>query len=172
MFSTVSLYNADMEEKSLIRILAVSDNHSDMEPIRKLPSLFPDMDYYFHCGDSRQPVREYGPYAQVRGNNDFYNVPDQLILEIGEHRIFLTHGTRLVYFGEYHYLAKRARSHNCDIALFGHTHIYADTVTEGVRCLNPGSVWHNRDGTGPSFMILELEGSTVRAFRKEWSSLK
>lgn len=161
-----------MEDASLIKILVVSDNHSDMEPIRELPAMFPDVDYFFHCGDSRQPVRDYGPYAQVRGNNDFYNVPEELVLEVGVHRIYLTHGTRLVYFGSYQYLAKRANEKKCDIALFGHTHIYADETIDGVRCLNPGSVWHNRDGTAPSYMLVELEGSDIRVFRKTWSTLK
>jgi hypothetical protein len=154
-----------MEENSLIKLLVVSDNHSRMEPIREIPGKFPDVDYFLHLGDSREPVRRYGPYAQVRGNNDYYDVPEYLVLDIGAHRLFLTHGTRLAWFGQFSPLAERAKAHGCDIALFGHTHIYSDETVEGVRCLNPGSVWHNRDGSDPSFMIVELEGSEIRAFR-------
>ena len=152
-------------ETELIKILAVSDNHGIMDPIKELPGRFPDVDFFLHLGDSREPVRRYGPYAQVRGNNDYYDVPEYKILAVGGHRIFLTHGTRLVYFGDYHLLAHRARQHECDIALFGHTHIYCDEVVDGIRCLNPGSIWHNRDGSESSFMILELEGYEVRAYR-------
>ena len=155
-----------MADHDLIKIVCVSDNHGTMDPIRQLPSMFPDADYFLHCGDSREPARRYGPYAQVRGNNDFYDVPDFRVLEIGSHQIFLTHGTRLVYIGSYGFLAAAAKQRNCDIALFGHTHIYCDTVEDGVRCLNPGSVWHNRDGSDPSFMIIELEGEEVRTFRR------
>ena len=161
-----------MEKDSLIKIVAVSDNHGMMDPIILLPTLFPDADYFFHCGDSREPVRRYGPYAQVRGNNDFYDAPEELVLEVGQHRIYMTHGTRLVYFGEYHYLAQRAKKHQCDIALFGHTHLYTDQTVEGVRCLNPGSIWHNRDGSDPSFMVIELEGSEIRVYRKSGLALK
>ena len=161
-----------MEKSSLIKLIVVSDNHSRMEPIRLLPANYPDADYFLHCGDSREPVRNYGPYAQVRGNNDYYNVPEELVLEIGEHRIFMTHGTRLVYFGQYQYLARHARQKHCDICLFGHTHIYADEMVDGVRCLNPGSIWSNRDGTEPSFMVVELEGKEIRVFRKNADSLK
>lgn len=154
-----------MEEASFTKILVVSDNHSDMDPIKAIPGKFPDVDYFLHLGDSREPVRRYGPYAQVRGNNDFYDVPEYLVLEIGGHRIFLTHGTRLVYYGEYSCLAERAKARGCDLALFGHTHVFADEMVNGVRCLNPGSIWHNRDGSDPSFMILELEGEEIRVYR-------
>ena len=155
-----------MENQELIKIIAVSDNHGTMDPIKKLSGMFPDADYFLHCGDSREPARRYGPYAQVLGNNDFYDVPEYRILEIGTHRIFMTHGTRLVYIGSYEYLSARAKQHGCDIALFGHTHIYLDEVIDGVRCLNPGSIWHNRDGTEPSFMIIELEGNEVRTYHR------
>lgn len=160
-----------MEETTLIKILVVSDNHYLMDPIKAIPSRFPDVDYFLHLGDSREPARRYGPYAQVRGNNDFYDVPDTRVLEIGQHRIYMTHGTRLVYYGEYSRLAAKAEAEKCDIALFGHTHVYADLTVDGVRCLNPGSVWHNRDGSDSSFMILELEGSEIRAYRMSGETL-
>ena len=151
-----------------IRIVAVSDNHGWMEPISRLPSMFPEADYFLHCGDSREPARRYGPYAQVRGNNDFYDVPEYRVLSIGSHRIFLTHGTRLVYIGSCVYLAKKALEHGCDIALFGHTHVFCDQTAEGVRCLNPGSIWHNRDGSDPSYMLIELEEDAVRVYRRTY----
>ena len=139
-----------------------------MEPISRLPSMFPEANYFLHCGDSREPARRYGPYAQVRGNNDFYDVPEYRVLSIGSHRIFLTHGTRLVYIGSCVYLAKKALEHGCDIALFGHTHVFCDQTAEGVRCLNPGSIWHNRDGRDPSYMLIELEEDAVRVYRRTY----
>lgn len=148
--------------------MAVSDNHGWMEPISRLPSMFPEANYFLHCGDSREPARRYGPYAQVRGNNDFYDVPEYRVLSIGSHRIFLTHGTRLVYIGSCVYLAKKALEHGCDIALFGHTHVFCDQTAEGVRCLNPGSIWHNRDGSDPSYMLIELEEDAVRVYRRTY----
>ncbi len=157
-----------MNDHDLIKLVCVSDNHGTMDPVRAIPDMFPDADYFLHCGDSREPVRRYGPYVQVRGNNDFYDVPEMKVLEIGTHRIFMTHGTRLVYIGAYEYLAAAAKQRGCDIALFGHTHIYCDEVVDGIRCLNPGSVWHNRDGSEPSFMIVELEGSEVRTYRRSY----
>ena len=155
-----------------IKICVVSDNHGTMQPIRDLPMIEKDADYFLHCGDSREPVRSCGPYAQVRGNNDYYDVPVQKVLEIGDHRIFMTHGTRLVYYGNYIYLAKEAKKHHCDIALFGHTHMYADELLEGVRCLNPGSIWHNRDGRPPGYMIVTLNGQEITAEWKEYIPLE
>ncbi|MBR0277480.1 MAG: hypothetical protein IJQ50_03345, partial [Clostridia bacterium] len=36
-------------------------------------------------------------------------------------------------------LAYRAKSFGCNIALFGHTHIFEDKTINGVRCLNPSN---------------------------------
>ncbi len=157
--------------KTTIRICVVSDNHSRMKPIRDLPLIEKDCDFFFHCGDSREPVRPYGPYAQVRGNNDFYDVPEEKVIDLGIHRIYMTHGTRLVYYGNYQYLARQAKKKQCDIALFGHTHVYSDALVDGVRCLNPGSIWHNRDGRPPGYMILTLEENRVQAEWKEYKPL-
>ena len=155
----------------VIRICVVSDNHSRMKPIQDLPVIEKDCDFFFHLGDSREPVRPYGPYAQVRGNNDFYDVPDSRVIDLGDHRIYMNHGTHLVYYGNYKYIAREARKRHCDIALFGHTHVYCDAEVDGVRCLNPGSIWHNRDGREPGYMILTLEGEKIDAYWKEYVPL-
>ena len=157
--------------RTSVRICVVSDNHSRMKPIRDLPLIEKDCDFFFHCGDSREPVRPYGPYAQVRGNNDFYDVPDEKVIDLGTHRIYMTHGTHLVYYGNYKYLARQAKKKQCDIALFGHTHVYSDAVVDGVRCLNPGSIWHNRDGRPAGYMILTLEENRILAEWKEYIPL-
>ena len=132
-----------MAEQELIKIVCVSDNHGTMDPIKQLPSLFPDADYFLHCGDSREPVRRYGPYAQVRGNNDFYDVPDFRVLEIGSHRIFMTHGHYYQVKSTLEILDEEAESEGCSIALYGHTHRPAMDMGRTLM-INPGSAQDGR----------------------------
>ena len=85
----------------------------------------------------------------VRGNCD--TEVDQMVLEfpiLADYafiatdglEIFATHGHAYgVKRGSFALLAKRAIEMGCDMALFGHTHEYADETLCGVRCLNPSS---------------------------------
>ncbi len=45
-----------------------------------------------------------------------------------------------------------------DILLYGHTHIPDDSVRDGIRFLNPGSVSIPKAGSGHSYMTLSSDG--------------
>lgn len=157
--------------KNPIRIVLVSDNHSLKKPIEDLQNLYHDYDYMFHCGDSELPKYMLSGFACVCGNNDYYGIyPQHLILSIGEHRFFLTHGHRDFIFGHYEMLAEKAKAQDCDVVCFGHTHIPYDNTIHGIRLLNPGSIWHNRDGSKPSYMLLELDGKDIHVQLMRWKS--
>ena len=160
--------------KKPVRIIAVSDNHGIQEPIDRIREAYLHRaDYFFHLGDSELPKYLLDGFACVRGNNDWYgDLPNDRILEIGDHRILLTHGHRDIYWHDVSPLAKRAAAIGCDIAFYGHTHVYNDTTVNGVRLLNPGSVWRNRDGSKPTYMIITLRGEQVEAVRMEYADLK
>ena len=87
--------------------------------------------------------------------------PDHLVLPIGSHRIYMTHGHRDMMFGHLEMLVQKAKKNECDIACYGHSHVADAEVVDGVTCLNPGSIWHNRDGSTPSYMIVTLEDGSV-----------
>ena len=74
----------------------------------------------------------------------------------------MVHGHRDLIFGQFAMLADRAKSFDCDIVCFGHTHIPFNQTIKGVRVLNPGSIWRNRDGSKPSYMIVTLDGPEIR----------
>ncbi|MBR3357046.1 MAG: metallophosphoesterase [Solobacterium sp.] len=157
-----------MKEKA-IRIVLISDNHLLKDCIGVIRDMYPDADYFFHCGDSEMPRYLLDGYACVQGNNDFYGeYPLNLTLEIGKHRFLLTHGHRDMLYGRYDMLVHKAEKLGCDVVCFGHTHRYFDETLDGVRLLNPGSVWHNRDGSEPSYMLLTLRGSEILVERKTY----
>ncbi len=145
-----------------IRVIICSDSHGRSDGLEYLKKTYPDADYFIHCGDIELPKYMLGGFAAVQGNNDFYNeFPAQLVLEIGMHRILVVHGHRDLFWRSFDALCGKASALGCDIVCFGHTHIYHDSVEDGIRMLNPGSIWHNRDGSPASYMIMTLDGENI-----------
>lgn len=155
------------------RIIVVSDNHGAASPIEDLKHLYPDADYFLHLGDSELTASELQGYICVRGNNDWDSgFPNCRTVSACGHKILMCHGHRDMYTGHYERLADKAASMGCDIACFGHTHIYHDSVVNGVRMLNPGSISHNRDGSAPCYMELTIDEEGVHARRMNYKRQK
>lgn len=148
-------------------IVLVSDNHGKKEPLKFLKETYPITDYFIHCGDSEMHPYELDGFSCVQGNNDYFHAfPTERIITIGEHTILIVHGHMHMIFGQPQQLARYAKTKNCDIAMYGHSHIPSDTSFYGVRCLNPGSIWHNRDGSLPSYMVVRLDGKEIFVEKK------
>ncbi len=148
-------------------IILVSDNHGQIEPLNYLKETYPITDYFIHCGDSELHPYQLDAFASVQGNNDFFQAyPNERIITIGEHNILVVHGHLHMFFGHPEHLANYAKKMNCDPVFFGHSHIPQDITVNGIRCINPGSIWHNRDGSKPSYMIIHLDGKKVFVEKK------
>ena len=153
------------------KLIVCSDSHGETSGLEYLRNKYSREYRFLHCGDSvlhPYQLDIYG-FVSVQGNNDYYNAyPMYRILEIGDHRIYMCHGHRDMFLGNYQMLAERAKGRQCDIALCGHSHIYHHEVIDGVTCLNPGSIWRNRDLSEPSYMEVELEKDQIRVKRKSF----
>ena len=55
-----------------MKILLVSDSHSDYTALDQLAAKYPNMDLYLHAGDSEQDEFSIKPFISVRGNCDHY----------------------------------------------------------------------------------------------------
>ena len=106
-------------------------------------------------------------FIAVKGNCDSFcgcsmgDDPAERVLEIEGHRILLTHGHLHGVKASLIPLASSAQAAGCDIALFGHTHIYTEryqAINGSAVCLfNPGSI-----GMGDhSYGVLHINGSNV-----------
>lgn len=105
-----------------------------------------DITNVIHLGDmvrDADDIQEHFPdktYHKIQGNNDMFSfAKPTMMLSLCGHNIFATHGHAYGVKSGYTYLAKSAADMGCDMALFGHTHRYADEVLCGVRCLNPSN---------------------------------
>lgn len=145
----------------------VSDSHGvtgKLEEMLKLPEAA-RAECWLHAGDFTQDADYLAmvcgkPVHKVAGNGDWpTNVPEDLLLELGGHRIYLTHGHMQGVRSGTGRLADYAALQGADIAVYGHTHVADITPRnkQGVTVLNPGSVARPRDESRGSFMIMELE---------------
>ena len=148
-------------------IVLVSDNHGQRKPLEYLKENYPVTDYFIHCGDSEMHPNQLSGFTSVQGNNDFFHAyPNERIITIENHNILVVHCHMHMIFNQPQQLARYAKKVHCDIVFYGHTHIPQDITVNGVRCINPGSIWHNRDGTKPSYMIIHLDGKISKLRRK------
>lgn len=171
------------------RILVVSDSHGRNENVQRAIDKAGKIDMMIHLGDvgSRYHEVEYMagvPTYIVAGNNDYFGgLLEKNIIGVGEHRIFATHGHRMQVHRGVELLRYHALENDCDIALYGHTHIpfLSGAVAEGgspygdddyledVTIANPGSLTYPRQGDlKKTFLVMEIEGSGEVRYRFDW----
>ena len=150
----------------MIEFIVCSDNHGDLEVLRKIVEKHPQAIAYLHCGDIELESSLVPEFQVVRGNNDyFHNYPQQIVTTVGDFRVLITHSHLLPYGNRLKALSKLAQKHHCEIACFGHTHRYQVEKYDGVLCINPGSLYYNRDGSKPSYALVRVENGEINVQR-------
>ena len=157
------------------RFLIFSDNHGINIYLKEvLDQIGTDFDGVVQLGDcqnaeTEQEIRNIFtcPVYMVAGNCDFFSrLAKAQIVELGCHRILITHG-------HYHYvsvgirdLAEEAKANGCDIAMFGHTHRpLLDENDPELTVLNPGSLsFPRQEGRRPSYALMEYGESGKARF--------
>lgn len=140
-----------------MKIVVISDTHGLRDVMSKVRLEHPDADAYLHLGDSELTEHELDGFVGVLGNMDYYDFPVERIIEVGDIRIYMTHSHLFSSSKRMRQLVDRAKQHDCTMALFGHTHRFFYEEIEGVTCVNPGSLRYNRDGSAPSYAVIEMD---------------
>ncbi len=139
-----------------IKIVVMSDSHGYSGNVYLVMQKENDAHYMFHLGDVCDWPDIFDGLVIVKGNNDYFDLPEQIVTEIGGLRFLLIHSHRQSGYNLKSNLANLAKINNCDIVLFGHTHRYVDEYVDGIRLLNPGSLYYNRDLSNIGYMIIEI----------------
>lgn len=152
----------------MTRVGVFSDSHGDHDALEWLLEKMGYIDAACFLGDvasdaahlrgllAKMPNEP--PLYAVRGNNDFAStLPDELLIELGGTRIYMTHGH--LCHGLMN-LSYRAREQDAQIAMFGHTHEAFYQYAHGVWLLNPGSAGNYCRGGRARAMLLTLGGKT------------
>lgn len=146
-----------------MKVLIVSDTHRKNDIYLNIVKLHkPDM--VIHCGDAEGA--EYllteaadCPVHIVLGNNDFFSsLPRELELEIGQYKVWVTHGHNYYVSMGNEYIKQEAIARGADIVCFGHTHRPVVDRDAEVIAVNPGSLSYPRqENRRPSYIIMEID---------------
>ena len=152
-------------------ILVLSDIRGRVTYAREVVENHPECKTVIFLGDGARHLgmlEKAAPektFFAVMGNCDTFldGIPEkEAVLDIEGHRIFICHGhTRMVKYGRGGLLSA-AKEKNCDIALYGHTHIAHEEYDSdsGVYMFNPGSIGEPRDGRF-TYGLLSLDKKNV-----------
>ena len=81
-----------------MKIVVVSDSHGRDDALEYVLQQHGDAYAYIHCGDIDADPGAFPRFVTVGGNNDiFYDYPDEQILSIGTHRIFIVHSHQFMF---------------------------------------------------------------------------
>lgn len=146
-----------------MRILVVSDTHSNINNVIKVLELVKDIDRIIHLGDLEMDAEELEytqsyPIDYIAGNCDFItSTPREKILKFGHYNILITHGHTYNVKSEYETLAHIGLEKGVKAVLFGHTHIPYLEKREDIILMNPGSISQPRGGFSASYGIINFE---------------
>jgi len=147
-----------------MRILVMSDSHGNYRNFEKAIISQPGAEAVFFLGDgfkefdlARDNFKSKS-FHGVKGNCDSGcgSLCSSEILNFEGIRMFLTHGANENVKASYTTLALKARSKDCQIALFGHTHISYQGYDDGLYLLNPGSIHMSRNLGVPTYGIIDI----------------
>ena len=147
----------------------VSDTHGYLNPV--LPEVLHGVEHILHAGDIGdggiiERLAEIAPVTAVRGNNDRIGpeslYPEEETLELGGHRIFLTHIVKVPKSLDHRSMAAYKES-GADLVVFGHSHIALQRQLGSVLFFNPGAAGKRRFKVVPSIGLLKLEDGRVES---------
>lgn len=127
----------------MYKIGIISDTHNVLrnEVVAELQTC----DLIFHAGDFvkkeiYQQLKEIAPVIAVKGNNDYFDLPEEVDFNLKGYHFYMTHQKRKVQ--------------NVDFYIFGHSHCYFDEIIDNIHYLNPGSCGRRRLSLPLTYMIL------------------
>lgn len=153
-----------------MKIIVISDTHQNYRNLAKIVELQQDADCFVYLGDGESEYRlllqKYPDLAEkfhyVRGNCDYNPYPLEQVIDLPYgHKIYAVHGHKLQVNQTTDYLISEALTHNCDIALYGHTHCSHTEYFCGVHIMNPGSASLPRDGKAPSYGLIDVSPAGI-----------
>lgn len=140
-----------------MKLLITSDVHGNLDLLKEVIHLHNNILFHINAGDMALPLKTYESYhiIAVKGNNDFgIDLPYMRLLDIEDKKILLTHGHHEHVKYGLERLSIKAKFHQVDICIFGHTHIPFSKMIDGILYINPGAL------SSGSYCIYENEKIT------------
>lgn len=137
-----------------MRILVLSDSHSNRNNVRKAVELMRDTaSMIIHLGDGERDMNfadgmlDKFEIVQVRGNCDIGSIlPEMKIIQVRDKIFLCTHGhIERVKYGDF-LLKEAAEKYGADVILYGHTHKPVTKFEDSKFYFNPGSLREGKFG--------------------------
>ena len=158
-----------------MKLLVFSDSHGKSDKMREaIEAHKADTRMVVHLGDGkREFLRLMQLYPDIQRVSVNGNGEDPLclsheietVIDVYGLRIFVTHGHKYGVNAGLEKLIQTAHEQECDIALFGHTHVRhsgyippSDGFARPLYIVNPGSITLPRDSRCPSYAIIRIAG--------------
>jgi uncharacterized protein len=144
-----------------MKIGLISDTHGRLRP--DVFRVFQGVDLILHAGDVGPAellaeLETIAPVHAVAGNTDGLElrrqVPEEVELELGGHRLVMLHGHVL---GSPTPERLRALHPDADVIVYGHTHRQRVDIVDGCVIVNPGAAGPPRFNLMPAVALLTLE---------------
>lgn len=150
-----------------MKLLILSDTHRYLDNARDvIKRIGGQMEAIIHLGDhdfdAKMLKEEFSEYKfyWVRGNNDGKtDSPSELMLKFAGKNILITHGHRQLVQWNMNTISYYGEENGADATLFGHTHVPFCERSGKTLLFNPGSISQPRQGTTPTFGIIEITPS-------------
>ena len=152
----------------MTRIGVVADTHGNIRLLSKAVREMGAVDVLIHLGDFAADIGRISADSKpartmaVRGNGDYdHSFSDEMSVEIDGRRFFITHGNRYDPYFSFDSMMEKAFMEECDVLLFGHTHVPVNTRRNDILIFNPGHMHPGaREG---SYGILEIDSGRIGA---------
>lgn len=150
-----------------MRIAVISDSHGHGHIVDRIIRRESTAEAIIFLGDLTSDIEDFTyeytdkRFFIVSGNCDIFpSYPYSAVANIGGVNIFITHGHTLGVKGGTGALSAAAMQSDCQIALYGHTHIPNITYEDGLYIVNPGSCSRSRDG-GNSYAVIDIRDNGI-----------
>lgn len=154
-----------------MNILVVSDDHGIPgfeDAYKDAKRNYDSIDMVIHAGDTQKDdLSEYRKicgcdFYAVKGNNDYNDCPEDIIIKALDSVIFVTHGHRYGVYAGVERLYFAALQNGANVAIFGHTHRAFHEMGDSVELINPGSLTLPRGCREGSYAVLTVaEGKKI-----------
>jgi putative phosphoesterase len=153
-----------------MRIIVISDTHGNKNAIDSVFLRNSDADLFIHLGDGERDIDAFllenpsytSRVLHVAGSCDFNSLSNDFeIIPANGHKILASHGHIYAVKNSLEIIKKTAKRLNCDIVLYGHTHVRYNKFEDDLYIMNPGSAGNPHDGKNPSFGTINIVPSGI-----------
>lgn len=150
-----------------MRVVVISDSHGHGSVVDRIIRREAQAEAIIFLGDVTGDIEDFTyeytdkKFYIVSGNCDmFSSYPYTAVAKFDGVNVFITHGHTLGVKHGLGGLISAARQSECQIALYGHTHVSNIKYEDGLYIVNPGSCARSREG-GNSYAVIDIRDNGI-----------